>query len=105
MQSTLYWPGYSSIAPDELTLRHLLPLAEEGLGTLGVDRSARDTYLRVIEGRALSRQNGASWQIDTVHALEETGLDRHAALRRMLELYLDLSENGEPVHTWEIPRG
>ncbi|GAB47589.1 glutamate-cysteine ligase family protein [Mobilicoccus pelagius] len=104
MNARLYWPGYSSISPDELTLRHLLPLAEEGLSTLGVDRAARDTYLGVIEGRAISRQNGASWQIDTVYALEESGLDRSVALHRMLEMYLDLSEAGEPVHTWEVPR-
>jgi len=104
MSARLYWPGYSSIAPDELTLRHLLPLAEQGLARLGVDRTVRDTYLQVIEGRAISRQNGASWQIDTVYALEESGLDRAHALRRMLELYLDLSEAGDPVHTWEVPR-
>ncbi|WP_040160787.1 glutamate-cysteine ligase family protein [Mobilicoccus massiliensis] len=104
MSARLYWPGYSSISPDELVLRHLLPLAQEGLSTLGVDADVRDHYLSVIEGRALSRQNGASWQRDTVLALEQSGLDRAEALRRMLAIYLDLSEANEPVHTWEIPQ-
>ncbi|GMA39626.1 hypothetical protein GCM10025883_16710 [Mobilicoccus caccae] len=103
MGARLYWPGYSSISPDELTLRHLLPLAEEGLSQWGVSAEVRDTYLKVIEGRAISRQNGAIWQRDVVFALERSGLDRAAALRRMLQLYLENSEANEPVHTWEIP--
>lgn len=105
MNARLYWPGYSSISPDELALRHLIPLADQGLAAWGVATEVREFYLKVIEGRAISRQNGASWQCDVVHAFERRGLDRMAALREMLALYLENSGTNEPVHTWEVPRG
>lgn len=103
LSAQLYWPGYNSISPAELTLRHLLPLAEQGLARWDVDAKVRDTYLGVIEQRALAGQNGATWQRDTVAALQRGGLDRAAALREMFALYLTHCEANEPVHTWEVP--
>lgn len=61
-----------------------------------------DRYLTVIEARATSGVNGATWQADTVASLEERGLDRAAALRRMLELYVENMHTNEPVHTWRV---
>jgi hypothetical protein len=37
-----------------------------------------------------------------VHALEERGLDRAAALREMTQRYLSLAHIGGPVHTWPV---
>ncbi|MDO5627298.1 MAG: glutamate-cysteine ligase family protein [Mobilicoccus sp.] len=105
MHAKLYWPGYSSVSPDELVLRHLLPMADEGLNAWGVPADVRERYLSVIEGRAISRQNGATWQRDSVIALQEAGLDRADALRTMLEHYLVNSDRNEPVHTWNIAQG
>ena len=39
----------------------------------------------------------------TVAALEERGLDRHAALTEMLRLYSEGMHANAPVHTWEVP--
>jgi hypothetical protein len=88
---------------DELVLRRLLPLAHEGLERWGVAASVRDRYLGVIEQRAKTGRNGASWQAETVHALEEKGMSRLEALTRMLSLYLDGMHANEPVHTWPVP--
>ncbi len=98
-----YWPGFGEISWDELTLRHLLPMAHEGLARWGVSAAARERYLGVIEGRCKTRRNGASWQSDTVAVLESRGLDRRAALHEMLRRYLDHMHTNEPVHTWPIP--
>ena len=51
-------------------------MAHEGLERWGVGADVRDRYLGVIEQRAKSGRNGASWQAETVHALEERGLGR-----------------------------
>lgn len=100
----MYWPGYASVTVEELTLRHLLPIAHQGLEARGVSARAVDHYLGVIEGRCLRRQNGATWQIDAVRRYENRGLDRVEALRQMLAVYLDHVESNEPVHTWPLPR-
>ncbi|QQS00530.1 MAG: glutamate--cysteine ligase [Austwickia sp.] len=103
MLGRMYWPGYSTLTADELTLRHLLPLAQDGLAQAGVSSAASDRYLGVIEGRCLSRQNGATWQLECVRRLEDGGADRATALREMLRIYLEYAESNEPVHTWGLP--
>jgi hypothetical protein len=103
MATALYWPDDGWVAPDQLVLRRLLPMAAEGLASWGVASDVAARYLDVIEQRCVLRRTGASWQIDTVHALERRGMDRRAAIRGMLERYLDGMANNAPVHTWPLP--
>jgi hypothetical protein len=100
MGARLYWPGLGEVTPDELVLRRLLPMADEGLRRWRVAADVRDRYLGVIEGRATTGRNGSTWQVDTVQKLESAGLGRPAALAEMLRRYCDLMHSNEPVHTW-----
>ena len=101
MDARLYWPGLGDVTPEELVLRQLLPMADEGLRRWGVAATVRDRYLGVIEGRAKTGRNGSVWQVETVRRLEERGLDRPKALAEMLRQYCDLMHTNEPVHTWK----
>ncbi|MGM0384559.1 MAG: glutamate--cysteine ligase [Actinomycetota bacterium] len=103
MDAVTYWPGMGEVPVAELVHRRLLPLAEEGLRDWGVDDDIRERLLGVIEGRCSTGQNGARWQVDTVHAFEARGMDRWEALRRMTQEYIARGHTNEPVHTWEIP--
>ncbi|MHA6780092.1 glutamate--cysteine ligase [Pseudonocardia saturnea] len=103
LDGPLYWPGSGWIRPDELVLRKLLPQAAAGLARWGVTSEVADRYLGVIERRCVRRRTGASWQLDTVAALEARGADRPAALRGMLTRYMECSASNEPVHDWVIP--
>ncbi len=103
IDASLYWPGLGEVPAAELTLRRLLPLAREGLCRWDVDSWDADRLLGVIEQRCLTGRTGATWQAETVHALEErSGLSRPAALQEMTQLYLKLMHTGEPVHTWPV---
>jgi hypothetical protein len=102
MDAHLYWPGVGWVAPDELVLRRLLPMAHEGLRACGVSDSARERHLGVIEQRCLRRQTGSAWQRDVVASLERQGMDRWSALVAMLRRYIELTTAGEPVHTWPL---
>lgn len=102
MDAQLYWPGAGWVAPDELVLRRLLPMAHEGLSSCGVSREARERHLGVIEQRCLHRRTGSAWQLETVAALEARGMEHDDALSAMLRRYLELAETGEPVHTWPV---
>ncbi len=103
IEARLYWPGLGEVPVAELTLRRLLPLAYEGLCQRGVDTLEAERLLGVIEQRCLSGRTGATWQTETVHALEErSGLDRDTALREMTQRYLKLMQTGEPAHTWPV---
>ncbi|MCH5645294.1 MULTISPECIES: glutamate--cysteine ligase [unclassified Gordonia (in: high G+C Gram-positive bacteria)] len=99
-ESQIYWPNVGWVRPDELTLRRLLPLADEGLRSFGVSGKARTRYLSVIEGRCITRQTGSVWQRAAVAARESAGESRHQALTGMLRDYVTQMHEGEPVHTW-----
>jgi hypothetical protein len=101
--AVFYWPGFGEVTWDELLLRHLLPLAHEGLDRWGVSPASRDRYLGIVEERCKLRRNGAWWQSQTVQRLEDSGLNRDAALTEMLHLYSQGMHSNEPVHTWELP--
>ncbi len=103
LDGPLYWPGSGWIRPDELVLRKLLPQAAEGLARWGVAGAVTDRYLSVVEQRCARRHTGASWQLDTVAALESRGADRRTALHGMLARYLESAGSNEPVHAWAVP--
>ena len=103
IDAVVFWPGYGHLPVTDLTLRHLLPLAARGLDRWGVDSADASSLLKVIEGRCLMTQNGASWQVASVHRLQERGLaDRGEALRLMTQDYIGRMNSKEPVHTWPI---
>lgn len=103
LAATAYWPDIGQLPITELMIRRLLPMAEEGLRDLGVDEDIRHRLLGIIEGRCVSRRNGARWQIDTVRSFESRGMDRWQALRRMTLEYIARSHTNAPVHTWDVP--
>ena len=103
LDARLYWPRAGEGTPDEVVLRHLLPLADEGLRRWEVAAEVRDRYLGVIEGRAKSGRNGAVWQTAAVAALQGRGMSRPAALAEMLRLNCERMHSNDPVHPWEVP--
>ena len=98
------WPTLGRIDVCELVKEHLLDDARSGLAALGVHQGCIDDYLGIIEGRVVTRQNGATWQLA---ALTEAGAgsrpdtpQREEALARVLRKYLENQATGAPVHTW-----
>ncbi len=103
VDATFYWPGFGEVPWDELLLRHLLPLADEGLSRWGVSTAIRDRLLGIVESRCKLRRNGAWWQSESVKRLQDKGFDRDKALTEMLALYSQGMHSNEPVHTWDLP--
>jgi hypothetical protein len=103
IDARLYWPGLGDVPVTELTLRHLLPLARQGLNQWGADTATTDRLLGIIEQRCLTGRNGATWQVSSVRELEASGrCDRTEALRQMTLCYLEHMWSNQPVHTWPL---
>ncbi|WP_151548637.1 MULTISPECIES: glutamate-cysteine ligase family protein [Corynebacterium] len=123
LHANMTWPTLGTIHVSELVTEHLLPQAEQGLKNLHVDPALIDRYLGIIEGRARTRQNGATWQLAALDdaaatimaegARSRTAVETHsdslntpdspvrrAAITQMLKAYLRNQKSGEPVHTW-----
>jgi hypothetical protein len=103
IDATVYWPGFGELPAEELVLRHLLPMAHEGLELWGVAPEVRSRYLGIVEQRCKLGRNGATWQVAAVQALESRGIQRPDALRGMLRRYAEGMHSNAPVHTWELP--
>jgi hypothetical protein len=99
IDARVYWPGMGQVPVTELMLRRLLPLAWEGLGLWKVDPADAERLLGIIEQRCLTGRTGATWQAETVHALNGPA-DRHDALQRMTQGYIERMSSNEPVHRW-----
>ncbi|MFE1441815.1 glutamate--cysteine ligase [Streptomyces sp. NPDC058739] len=103
IESSVYWPGAGEVPVPELVLRRLLPLAHRGLEHSGMDASWREPLLGIIEQRCVAGRNGATWQKEMVHRIEDHDhVSRHEALRRMTGQYIDYMHLNAPVHTWPV---
>lgn len=95
LEAQVRWDHRDGWPLDRLILDALLPLAEAGLGALGVDGAEAAHYLGLIADRVSSGQTGAAWQrrwVDT-HGRDMAGLT--AAM-------LERQRAGEPVHRWSV---
>jgi hypothetical protein len=101
IEARLYWPGVGEVPASELILRRLLPAADAGLASVGIAAADRDRLLGVIERRCVAMRNGAAWQSQAFHRLDEG--DRLEALRRMTVLYREHMHANAPVHDWPLP--
>jgi len=73
----------------------LIPLAEEGLSELGIDRLDIEFYINIIKERLRTGMNGASWQRAYVAGRKCTMSSLYAA-------YLKHQKSGKPVHEWPV---
>jgi len=94
-QAHITWFGGQHWRLSKLILDELLPLARKGLKRLGICPKDADAYLDILRQRVSGDQNGCLWQRRFIAA---HGND----FRRMTETYLNLQQQGNPVHTWPI---
>jgi len=103
LDADLLWPSTVPPSPRERGARdlihELLPTAERGLASLGVEEEEIDRVLDVIRGRLESKTTGARWQRRVLDRFER--VSRHdKALARLVEAYVKEARTGKPVHEW-----
>ena len=86
--------------PEDQCKMHVLVY---GIGR-DVDTAVIDRLLGAIERRCTAHRNGAEWQAETFHRIDEQRqpLDRRDALREMLRRYIEHMHANEPVADWPI---
>ncbi len=73
LASTMVWTDHEEYPASALMLDVLLPLAENGLRSVGVDDGDVDRYLGVIERRVRSGYTGNRWQIMSMRGMNQQG--------------------------------
>ena len=95
LESSIQWLDGELHPVKSILLHVLLPMARNGLLRLGINETDCDHYMQIIEGRALTGQNGAAWQRRWV---EKHGRDMDA----LSKAYLEHQHSQRPVHEWDI---
>lgn len=95
LDADVWWLDKKKVNVANLILEELLPNASKALQSLGLSSEEIDRYLKVVEERVDSRQNGATWQREWV---QKNGRDFPA----LTLAYADRQESGVPVHKWDL---
>lgn len=95
LDGVIVWADGHKHRLDQLLLTDLIPKAESGLQTLGVDQADINTYLAIIKARVMCKQTGSKWQC---RFIKESAHDFTALTRN----YLHQQTQGNPVSDWTI---
>jgi gamma-glutamyl:cysteine ligase YbdK (ATP-grasp superfamily) len=102
LKADLIWPTLRQTSPREVgaaeLCREMLPIADEGLAEIGVDEAERRSLLGLIRDRLDSRMTPARWQREAVRNMGD--IPRDAALRNLVDKYLEKIATGRPVTEW-----
>lgn len=95
LDAALRWDHQDGRPVRDLILEEFLPMAQQGLRSMGIDEADISRYLGIIKARTQSGQNGAAWQRAYV-------ADHGATMAEMLSAYLVRQQTETPVHEWPL---
>lgn len=99
----LTWLDGRIVSARDLLLEDLLPIARQGLRSVGVPKDEIQRYLGVLEERTQSAVTGARWMIDGFCHLENETSSVEAAGIHLTRTMLQHQKSGDPVHLWPRP--
>lgn len=97
-QSVMVWQD-EQISVRDLMERDLLPFAEKGLKSLGIDQDDIERYLGVIAARTRS-QTGSHWMIHNYRHLNAK-LKTDDALMALTKHIYHTQQKNTPIHEWK----
>ncbi len=93
------WLDGESHPVQELILKELVPLAKEGLHQHQLASEDIDYYIGIISERAKKGQNGAVWQLESYHHLDDIW-SKYEKMTAIADATLKHQKTGKPVHNW-----
>ena len=108
MNAELTWINGTYVPARSLLLEELIPLAQKGLESAGIDPSDSTRYLEIIRKRVDKRRTGAQWILSSATSMKKHGTrsERLVALTAAMARRQDISGEHEqrPVHAWSLAR-
>lgn len=99
LDAHIVWLDGQKHQAQSLLRRVILPLAHQGLSTLGIASKDAAHYLGIIEARVQNACNGAAWQRAY---MAKHGATNGTGIQQLLSAYLKRQHSGVPVHEWDI---
>ena len=106
LDAKVLWPLASEHHPEEVDIKKviqkMIPIAHDGLISMGVDNDEATSYINVIQDRLNKQITGAIWLKKTLSALEKTQTKKQACQTLVMN-YLTNCRTCMPVSQWEQP--
>lgn len=97
--SQIKWVDGKTHPVQELITQELIPLARQGLLEHQINSEDIDHYLGIISERTRTGRNGAIWQLDSYHHLDDVW-NRNEKMTALADSTLKHQNSGKPVHKW-----
>ncbi len=101
LSSTLFWLDGKEHRAPELLLDVLMPIAHDGLASVGVDQGDIQKYLGVVERRVKSGYTGSRWQVSSMKGMRQRG-ELGQRLNSLTSAIVGRQEAGQPVSEWTL---
>lgn len=99
----LAWLNGETLPASALILDRLLPIAEEGLKSRGIDEADVTKYLGIIDDRISQHCTGAQWQLHSMASMRAKG-SVSERLNAITAATIKRQSEGLPVHQWSPAR-
>lgn len=95
------WVHGESLSATELIKNELLPIAESGLKSAGLDKDDIERYLTTIAKRVETKQTGAKWAIKSITEMEKS-IHPDEKVRSIVAAMHENQINDKPIHKWSL---
>jgi CBS domain-containing protein len=99
--ANILWIDGQYYEASQLVLK-LIPIANEGLKFLNINEEDIEKYLTIIKNRALTKQNGSKWFLDSYKILKKQKFSNFDILSSIVLKSMEYQEKNTPVSEWEI---
>lgn len=101
LKSQITWLNGKDMSSSQLILEELLPRAESGLQSVGIDSSDIDRYLGIIKERVSKMKTGSQWVLDSWANMNPVAKP-NVRLRALTSAMKKYQKTNKPVHTWDL---
>lgn len=95
------WVHGESLSATELIKNELLPIAESGLKSAGLDKDDIERYLTTIAKRVETKQTGAKWAIKSITEMEKS-IHPDEKVRSIVAAMHENQIHDKPIHKWSL---
>jgi CBS domain-containing protein/gamma-glutamylcysteine synthetase len=101
LKSQITWLDGKSRSSSKLIIDELLPRAEQGLQSVGIDSADIEHYLGIIKERVSQKKTGSQWVLDSWAKMNPLAKP-NVRLRALTAAMQKYQEKNQPIHTWDL---
>ncbi|NNC95080.1 MAG: CBS domain-containing protein [Chitinophagales bacterium] len=100
LNASMYWFDGKTVPTSKLIIEEMIPVAEQGLESMNIDKADIEKYLSVIYNRVSSGSTGSTWVLRSYNNLIKSASSEEVCVAVTAASFKNQQEN-IPVHQWK----